>query len=138
MRWIVKVAAGALFSEANFYDLRTVENYANARFARDDGASSAELTVDGDGLVSTRGDIAGTGTYTLVADAVSPDFKGAARLELRLVLRGEGEFRSVDTIPLGRRRRRRWWRRIIRGAWRFLRRVWRGDVADAVRGAGRV
>ena len=98
-----ELAAGASFSEANFYDLRTVENYANASFARDDGASSAELTVDGDGLVSARGDIAGRGTYTLVADATSPDFKGRARLELRLVLRGEGEFSSVDTIPLGRR-----------------------------------
>ena len=98
-----EIAAGSSFGEANFYDLKTAADYANASFARDEAGSSAELTVDEDGLVSASGDIAGTGTYTLAAYATSPDFKGRARLELRLVLRGEGEFSSVDTIPLGRR-----------------------------------
>ena len=92
------------FNEADFHNFKT-GYYANAtNFARDDAASSPELIVNADtGLVSANGDIAQTGSYTLVVSVASPDFRGRARLELRLILRGEGDFRTTDTIPLGRR-----------------------------------
>ena len=66
-------------------------------FAR--GASSdAELQLAANGVVSTDGDIADVGTYTVVALATSPDFAGEARLEMQLVLVAAGTFSPSDTI----------------------------------------
>ena len=75
------------------------EEYKTAtNFARDDDSSNAELQLAANGIVSTDGDIADAGTYTVVAFATSPDFAGEARLEMQLVLVSAGAFSPSDTI----------------------------------------
>ena len=91
------------YSNANVHDFKTGNSgsYANATFSA--GDRSVQLTVDENGIVSTTEDITAGGTYRLTARATSPDFIGAATLELRLDLAAEGEFTPARTIPSSQR-----------------------------------
>ena len=93
------VSDSSPYVNADLYTLKAGD-YANAaNFARDDARSSPELAVNAEsGIVSTARDITAGGVYTLAVSVTSPDFVGAARLDLRLNLVSEGEFRPEETI----------------------------------------
>ena len=85
------------------FELR-IGDYANATFARD-SESDAELLIGANGQVSVRaGGISLPGVYHLFADATSPDYAGAARLEAVLTVRAPDAPDAANTIPLAERR----------------------------------
>ena len=97
-------ASGVPYSESNIANLKTGV-FANATFAKVDADSDAELLVDENtGIISTDGDL-GVGTYNIVVEATSPDFFGAIRLALRLVVSDRPILTAAQTIPSGERSR---------------------------------
>ena len=95
-------------ARTNIYDFKnfgTAGDYTGATsFVKIAAESSAELLVDAaSGIVSTAVDITQDGTYNLAVSVTSPDFAGAARLELRLILTPEDVFATEDTIPVNER-----------------------------------
>ena len=102
-----RIVDGAAFSSANVANLKAGD-YANATFARVGADSDSELLIDADsGVVSTDGNIAAAGRYVLVALATSPDYVGAARLEVILNVLEENTLGAADSIPEGGRVRTR-------------------------------
>ena len=94
-----RIADGAVFSSDNVANLKTGD-YANAVFARVDDESDSALQIGADsGVVSTDGDITAAGRYSLVALATSPDYVGAARLEVILNVLAQNTLGPADSIP---------------------------------------
>ena len=94
-----RIADGAVFSSDNVANLKTGD-YANAVFARVDDESDSALRIDADsGVVSTDGDVTAAGRYSLVALATSPDYVGAARLEVILNVLAQNTLGPADSIP---------------------------------------
>ena len=65
------------------------------------------MRIDADGIVSTRNAIAAVGRHVLVALATSPDYVGAARLELILNVIAQNTLDPADSIPESARVRTR-------------------------------
>ena len=102
-----RIVDGAPFASADVANLKTGD-YAEATFARVDDESSAELLIDANsGAVSTDGDIAAGGRYSLVALATSADYIGAARLEVILNVLEQSTLGPADSVPEGARVRTR-------------------------------
>ena len=94
-------------ARSNIYDFKnfgTAGDYTGATSFVTVAGNSKELLVDAaSGIVSTTLDITQDGIYTLAVSVTSPDFVGAARLELRLILTPEDVFGTEDTIPVDER-----------------------------------
>ena len=94
------IGAGAPYGSNALHNFKTGDYAAATNFERDAANSDSELAVNANtGVVSTSGDIARAGTYNLVVSVTSPDFAGAARLELQLTLEAENALPAKDTIP---------------------------------------
>ena len=103
------IPLGGAYENANIHNFGSGA-YAGATFVKTgDAENSAGLTVSAEGIVGTElGGIAAPGRrHTIVVEAVSDAYAGAARLELVLDLIEEGRLSPAETIMRDARSRLR-------------------------------